>query len=242
MSHDARMPGDYEYRALTSGSSMQRQWNRNRLTLLSCLKFITKKDIVLDAGCGSGNVVIKFAKSAKRIEGWDINKNSIDFLNNYIKKREIKNAKASIKNLVVSKGDPEFSKVILTEVIEHFAHENYTKMLRNMNKVMLPGGQIFITTPNDKSIWPILDFLLNFMQKYVQRIPTFHERHLGHFNKKKLEKDVVMAGFTIRRKGTMNAFSPFLFFLPTKIRDTVCIWESNHIQFGPLLYVVAEKK
>lgn len=242
MSHDLKMPGDYEYQALHYGNPIQKQWNKNRLLLLKHLRFVTREDSVLDAGCGSGNVVIAFAKHSKKIQGWDINNNSIIFLNSLLKEKGIKNARAVKQNLLDINSSQKFSKVVLSEVIEHFAHENYTKMLKNLHSVMVPNGRIFITTPNDKSIWPILDISLNFIQKYIQRIPTFHDRHLGHFNKDILRKDVEKAGFRVIKSGTMNAFSPFLYFLPQKTRNKMSIWESEHITFGPLLFVVAEKK
>lgn len=242
MTHDLKMPGDYEYRALHSSNIIQRQWNKNRILFLRHIKFFTKQDIALDAGCGSGNVVLAFSKSAKKIEGWDINPNSVKFLKTIIKKRHVKNAGAKVQDLLTISGKEVYTKVTLTEVIEHFAHQDYSKMLKKLNKVMKKNGKIFITTPNDKSIWPLLDFFLNGIQRYIQKVPTFHERHLGHFDTKRLTRDVEKAGFKIERIGTMNAFSPFLFFLPEKTRDTLCVWESKHVSFGPLLYVVAEKK
>ncbi|MBI3985223.1 MAG: class I SAM-dependent methyltransferase [Candidatus Levybacteria bacterium] len=242
MSHDLGMPGNYEYLSLNKGISIQRQWNKNRLLLLKKINFITKNDIVLDAGCGSGNVVLEFSKLAKRIDGWDINKNSISFLRKKIKENQIRNANTAVRNLLKVKGKPHFSKIILTEVIEHFSHEDYKKMLLNLRYLLLPKGRIFITTPNDKSIWPILEFMLNIFQKNIQRVPTLDDRHLGHFDKKTLETIVEEAGFKIIHSGTMNSFSPFLFFLSEKKRDKISYWESKSIKFGPLLFLIAEKK
>lgn len=242
MKHDINMPGEYEYQSLNSGISIQRQWNKNRILLLRNLKFIKKDDIVLDAGCGSGNVVLEFAKASRRIEGWDVNPSSIRFLNRKIRAKKIKNAKTVVVDLLSLKSKPMFSKIILAEVIEHFSHKSYNKMLKNLNKCLLKNGEILITTPNDKSFWPVLEFLLNIIQRNLQRIPTFEDRHLGHFDMDKLTKIVGESGFEIKVKGTMNFLSPFLFFLPERFRDRVHAWESKKIKFGPLLYLIAIKK
>ena len=65
MTHDLQMPGDYEFKALHKGNTVQQQWNRNRILLLKHIKFIKKGDVILDAGCGSGNAVLEFYKNAK---------------------------------------------------------------------------------------------------------------------------------------------------------------------------------
>lgn len=240
--HDMFMPGDYEYRSLNGGISVQRQWNKNRILLLRDLKFIKKNDRVLDAGCGSGNVVLEFAQTAQKIEGWDVNALSIKFLKSKIKERKLKNASARTVNLLKVKGRGKFSKIILTEVIEHLSQKDYNLMLKNLRSLLISGGEIFITTPNDKSIWPFLEFSLNFIQKNFQKIPTFEERHLGHFDIKKLTKNVEEAGFKVTKSGTLNFISPFLFFVPEKGRDEFHRWESARTKFGSLVYVVAVKK
>lgn len=243
MSHDIKMPGDYEYKALKKGTVFQKQWNKNRLIFLDKINFFNKSDIALDAGCGSGNLVLFFAKKVKKIEGWDININSVNFLKSKLKEKKIKNAYVHNINLLrIENKKQRFTKISLIEVIEHFSHEDYGEMLENLRSLMLPNSRIFITTPNDKSFWPILEMLLNKIQKYIQKVPTFEDRHLGHFDKKKIERSVEKAGFKIVKSGTMNFISPFLFFLPEKMRDKVSLWESENVQVGSLLYLIAERK
>ena len=115
-------------------------------------------------------------------------------------------------------------------------------MLENLKKTLNKKGKIFITTPNDDSYWLLLEKALNLFQKYVQKIPTLEDRHLVHFNEKKLSRIVIEAGFEVERVGTLNFLSPFLFFLPEGLRDYLSTIESKHVKIGPLLYVVAIKR
>ena len=51
--------GDYQYRALHSGPSLQRFWHRNKIDVLRTLVGTDPIGVVLEVGCGSGNLLFE---------------------------------------------------------------------------------------------------------------------------------------------------------------------------------------
>ncbi|MBU2459771.1 class I SAM-dependent methyltransferase, partial [Patescibacteria group bacterium] len=187
--------------------------------------------------CGSGNAVVAASRIARHVEGWDNNRACISFLQKTLKDRNITNAEAFEKDLLHVKTEKKFTKILLTEVIEHFSDGDTMNVFYTMNKLLLPNGKIFVTTPNDLSLWPLYEEVLN----KIQTIPKLKERHLSRYTMNKLVNILKKAHFTLEVSGTMNSIAPFMFFLPETLRDKLSVWEAKHLPFGGLLYVVACK-
>ena len=98
---------------------------------------------VLIAGCGTNQAIyhaLKFPNS--RHYAIDISENSLNHVNNMIKKYEIKNLKIEKKDLVELKNTNEFDYVISTGVIHHTKdpQESLNKLVESTNS----DGALFI--------------------------------------------------------------------------------------------------
>lgn len=238
--NNKKISGGYQYHALTKGNPIQRQWHRNRHNLIRHLGLFKKDDVVLDAGCGSGNVIFEFASDVKGILGLDNNKDCITFVNRKIRELRLKNADVKEINLLKFRlKNRKFDKIVMTEVIEHFSEEDVNKLLREIKKVLSPKGEILITTPNYHSPWILLERTIDLLNLSPK---LWGEQHLIKFTSSNLSQILEDSGFKVKKIGTLNFFSPFVAVINKNLADRISHFEFKYIKFGNLLYVVAKLK
>lgn len=232
--------GDYQYLALNHRGPIQKQWHKNRHNLLKFLKFFDHNDSVLDLGCGSGNVVLEFAPFVRNITGVDNNRECISFLSKKIKRMGLSNAKAiKMDILKLRLNGVKFSKIIMTEVLEHLSQEQAKLILKEIKKISAPNAKILITTPNYQSLWPLMEYLID---KTRLAPKLWGEQHLIKYNRKNLRILLGKAGFTIEKLGTINTVSPFVAVLNPNLADKLSCFEFKYSPVGSLLYCQARLK
>ena len=74
-------------------------------------------------------------------------------------------------------------------------------------KLTNPGGQLFLTTPNYRSAWPFIEWLLD---RYGLVAKLDEAQHVTHFTKRKFAAICERAGWRVRHIGTFNGLAPFL--------------------------------
>jgi len=235
-----RIPGNYQYHALREGNPIQRQWHKNKLNLIKYLDFLNQNDVVLDAGCGSGNTLLAFAKKVQYVVGIDSNEECIKFLKQKIEDFQIKNALVKKLDLLeISSLNLEFSKTIMTEVIEHLTEEHLGKILREVGKIIAPDGKILITTPNYTSLWSSIEAILDFF-KLAPKLKD--EQHITKYHWKKLSEIIKRTNYQVINKGTLNWISPFIASVTPTLADKISYFEFSQVTFGNLFYVVLRRK
>lgn len=234
-----QIAGDYQYKALRSSSLIQRQWHKNRHNLLYFLNFFSNNDTFLDVGCGSGNVIFEFSKQVKSAYGIDNNVDCITFVNRQIKQNKIKNASVKKMDILNIKLKQKFSKVVMTEVIEHFDKKTTKKLLSEVKKTMENNGKLIITTPNYHSLWVVFEKLIDIFHLTPS---LWGEQHLIKFTPELLKSILESQGFRVETVGTLNFISPFLSLLSQELADRVSRFEFKYIPIGSLIYIVAVKK
>lgn len=234
------IPGGYQYEAIRKGNPIQKQWHKNRHNLIRYLNFLSKKDIVLDAGCGSGNVIYDFSKNVKFILGVDNNQRCVEFVEEKIREINIRNAEVLRRDLLNLKlKDKKFDKVIMTEVIEHFSKKDIDKLLQEIKKILSPKGEILITTPNYHGPWVLLERTIDLFNLSPK---LWGEQHLIKFTSSSLSNILEDSGFKIKNTGILNLLSPFVALFNQNLADKISYFEFKHFNFGNLLYVVAKLK
>lgn len=109
-------------------------------------KMITKNDVVLDVGCGTGVSSLFYAQNSKKVIGIDLLSDLIEVTNK--------------KNLTLIKGDifktsiallkkKKISFISCNDFIEHFSEKNGLKLIKKFSD-LLPkkGGTLIIGTPS----------------------------------------------------------------------------------------------
>ncbi len=106
---------------------------------------------ILDLGCGTGRHVIFLARKGFKVSGIDIAEQGIKITKEWLKSEKLQADLniGSIYNKLPYKNN-SFDAVISTNTIHHGKIENIRKSVREISRVLKPGGMIFITVRKRK--------------------------------------------------------------------------------------------
>lgn len=175
---------------------------------------------------------------AKIAYGADISSKALKFVIKRAKKEGIKNLKLiKIKGNKFPFKNSFFDKIIATELIEHL--ENPSALLKECYRVLKPGGLIFITTPNYKSFWPVLEGITDLLHLTPK---MRDEQHITKLNSRKMQHILQENRFKILKLGSFYFLSPFISVFSEKISRKIFALELKQRIFpGMLLYCIAKK-
>jgi 2-polyprenyl-3-methyl-5-hydroxy-6-metoxy-1,4-benzoquinol methylase len=196
--------GDYQARALRSDRAAQRFWHEAKFRLIQRVAMPQKHDRVLDTGCGSGTITHFLSVHAGEVVGIDSNPSAITYARTAYNAPNLQFRLGQFEDLV---GDKAFDRIYCIEVIEHLYERQVAEVLSLFHKLTNPGGELFLTTPNYRSAWPLIEWLLD----RLELAATLDEvQHVTHFTKRKLSAICERAGWKVRHIGTFNGLAPFL--------------------------------
>ncbi len=116
------------------------------------LKLLNKlsNKVVLDAGCEEGYIALKLIEKDAKVIALDICEPAIlkfkEKLRKLKKEKDVKLVIAPIQKTTLK--DNSVDAVVCSEVIEHAPYLN--KTMKEMERVLKPGGILIITFPNEK--------------------------------------------------------------------------------------------
>jgi ubiquinone/menaquinone biosynthesis C-methylase UbiE len=143
-------------------------------------KYIKKKDVVLDFGCGMQSLLLnKIRFIIKKGVGID------SHVENYESETNISYIKHEFVNQLPLESN-FFDVITILAVYEHIALNKTGKLLNEFYRVLKPGGIVIMTVPSPISK-PILEFLA-FNLKVISRIQI--EDHKKYYTKNCLFNDL----------------------------------------------------
>src|SRR5436190_1767612 len=196
--------GDYQARALESDRAAQRFWHKAKFRLIERVAMPGKADRVLDAGCGSGTISHFLSSYAGNVTGIDSNASAIDYARDAFRAPNLEFHLGQFDDL---KGDKPFDRIYCIEVIEHLYERQVAEVLSLFYKLTNPGGQLLVTTPNYRSAWPVIEWLLD---RFALVAKLDEAQHVTHFTRRTLCAICQRAGWRVRHIGTFNGLAPFL--------------------------------
>jgi 2-polyprenyl-3-methyl-5-hydroxy-6-metoxy-1,4-benzoquinol methylase len=196
--------GDYQARALKSDRAAQRFWHEAKFRLIERIAMPAKHERVLDAGCGSGTISQFLSLHAGDVIGIDSNPSAITYATDAFKAPNLQFRLGQFDDL---KDGRTFDRIYCIEVIEHLYEHQVAEVLSLFYELTNPGGQLFITTPNYRSAWPLIEWILD---RYSLVAKLDKAQHVTHFSKGKLARISERAGWSIAEIGTFNGFAPFV--------------------------------
>ena len=137
---------------------------------------------ILDVGCGTGTMLTYLARFGNA-EGVDIDTEAIE----YCRARGLTQVSQSAADSLPFASDT-FDLVTALDVVEHI--DDDLGVLREVRRVLRPGGQLLLTVPAYRFLWGRQDEINLHKRRYVA--PEVRER-------------LQSAGFTVRRLSYMNA-------------------------------------
>lgn len=176
--HYQGIDGDIDDKAYHSDLLVQRYFQQRKTETIRCSLNPIGKGLLLDIGCGSGVQVAEIQRNGTGMAiGIDINRNAL----RHAQGKQIPGTsfiQADVHHLPVRDGCVE--RVVSAEIIEHLPRPE--AMLTEIRRVLIPGGEVVITTPNEHSIWGAYELLWDLFG----RGRKYGETHLCFFSPREL--------------------------------------------------------
>lgn len=154
------------------------------------LKYLAANDSVLDVGCGNGQNSLLAAGKVKRVTGFDIDISQLKIAEAEAGKRGLKNVRfdcvSAEEKFPYNSG--QFDKVIFLGVLEHLSKRE--SILREIKRVMKPGGRLLLGIPNEMTGWKKLQ-----MSVGIQHFTD--PDHELEFTRRSISDLLAKAGFKI---------------------------------------------
>jgi uncharacterized protein (TIRG00374 family) len=197
------MDGDIDEKAYNSDLFVQRYFQRRRTGTITRHLDLRKGDILLDIGCGSGVQLALLAPSGYSLAvGIDVNRNALKFARG----KNLKNTEfilADAQYLPIRTGAAQ--KVICTEVIEHVDRPDI--LLDELKRVLGAGGEVVLTTPNERSLWGIYEVAWDIFG----RGRNYGDTHLKFYSPREIRE--FLKNFPRSSVTTLFFLSPFIALL-----------------------------
>lgn len=242
---------DYQQLARESGHPIQRFWHAGKWPLVAKRLPLEADDRVLDAGAGSSEVAARISEKVHFTCAMDLSPEPLavlagshpegppEFLTERRPGSGGERAFVGADLNLLPFADDSFDKIVVLEVIEHLACERAGRYLCELRRVLAPKGQLLLTTPNYRSFWPVLEWLID---RFGGAAQMGGKQHICHFDPARLRRVLGDNGFRVRREGSVYHLSPFLSPIAPGLAERVYAWEMSWGgRFGPILYAVAEK-
>jgi glycosyltransferase involved in cell wall biosynthesis/precorrin-6B methylase 2 len=230
--------GNYQHRALASKNPVQRFWHRNKSALFRELDFVSPRDILLDAGCGSGNFCFRFAGSCAKVYGVDVFADAVNFASKTARRNKVQNAvfiEAPLEKIPLENSSVD--KIFLVDVIEHLRAPGHA--IKELRRVLRPGGKLAVITPNYASYWKTLENAMDLLN-LAPRLKG--SQHVTKFDIGTLSRFLEENGFKTEKKGSIYSLSPFYSIFSGKLADKAFLREVNSGgNRGALAYCIAVK-
>jgi 2-polyprenyl-3-methyl-5-hydroxy-6-metoxy-1,4-benzoquinol methylase len=195
--------GDYQARALSSSWAAQRFWHTAKLRLIDRIAPARSTGRVADAGCGSGVIAAHLAKSAVEVVAFDTNPSAVAFGSASYGSSRLRFVLGPFERIVEA---GPFDQIYCLEVLEHMYEEQAVETLRLFARSARPGAELFVTTPNRRSAWPLIESGLD----RLGLVPTLQEaQHLNCFTRGSLRRALHTGGWAVDEIGTFNGLAPF---------------------------------
>jgi len=196
-----RAPSEYDdaFMDKMAGAYLeQTRWTKLRLSALLPLVEPHPGDRILDLGCAAGALTHFFSQYGATVTGVDSEPKAVERARSLFP--DLQFEQADVAGL--PQADHSIDKAVAGDVVEHLDEPTLNAMLRELRRVLVPGGTLSIYTPNPRHLIERLkahDFVL-------AQNPT----HIGLRTSDQLVAALERNGFKIDRVGWTPSFFPVL--------------------------------
>jgi SAM-dependent methyltransferase len=185
---------------------------------------------VLDIGCGPGTFIGNYLGGIDCL-GVDFSSPQIDYAN-----RRYGTARHRFSTEPLAGLDERFDAITMIELIEHMAPADARRLLAEARRLLAPQGRLVVTTPNYRSLWPLIEWGVNL----VSRV-GYEQQHVNKYGRGRLAIELAQAGYSQVTVGTAVGLAPFAAVLGLKpARGLAAVERSvGHFGCGNLLIGVA---
>jgi SAM-dependent methyltransferase len=230
--YDAISPGYYDL-VYQRGQGVQWFWHHHRFGMVSGGLPAGARSII-DLGCGPGTFLGTLERPVERALGIDIAAPQIAYAQDRYRRPGLEFRAGDVTGLDRAE---RFDAAVSIEVVEHLRPEDAQPFLTSIYDLLEPGGTLVLTTPNYRSFWPVLEWMVSKIGPV-----DYLEQHINRFDRGRLRREVEQAGFIDVRCGTFYVISPFLAAVSRGLAELALRWERRLLPLlGAELVLVARK-
>jgi len=231
------IPGDYQLRASQSPNAVQRFWHAAKKLTIDQMLPPQSGDRIIDSGCGSGVVADYLAASGADVTAIDANPEAIRFATSAFRRPNLRFLTGFVTDDLHL--DAPVDKIYSLEVIEHLYETDGESMLQKFFLTLRPGGRVLLTTPNYRSLWPLLEWTLDLFGM----VPALDEQqHIAHYHRRSLRRAAELQGFRVLSVRSVCFLSPWIAPVSWKLATATAKRELKlPLAFGCILVAVLEK-
>ena len=241
--------------------STDRWWGEHVHRYNEALLYIEPGDIVLDLACGTGfGTDIIAGKTRGKVIGGDI---AIEAINECRNRWQRSNLEFKVLDgTKLEFADHYFNKIVSFETIEHTTQ--YRQMIAEFARVLAPGGQLILSTPNINVSSPdgviknpfhtqelnydelnlVLSSFFPSVRHYGQRYTRYDKKSMGRSAGKLFEKLFLSFGIRKLPYSWRNGFMKTFFGYPLYPRETDFVLEKDVTRIKaecPVQFAVSQK-
>ncbi|MBI4734465.1 MAG: GtrA family protein, partial [candidate division NC10 bacterium] len=190
-------PG-YYHEAYTHGNRVQRFWHRGKFGRVLSRP---RQHPILDVGSGPGVLSALLKNGSHLVVSLDRSFEVIRFAKQT--HPEICGVVADVRHLPFRPG--RFRTIFFVEVIEHIPAQWSLDVLRELRDMLHPAGRLILTTPNYRSLWPALEWMVSRWGPI-----DYTKEHVNHYSLTRLEGEVGEAGLRVIGAESFFLLSPFV--------------------------------
>jgi 2-polyprenyl-3-methyl-5-hydroxy-6-metoxy-1,4-benzoquinol methylase len=234
---DVQIDGAYQHRALHEGNAVQRFWHRSKRLVVDAFLPPEDGDYVMDVGCGAGTVSGYLGESGAIVVGLDGNTEAVEFATGQYGAPNVTFQEALVDDAF--EAPRPVDKIYSMEVIEHIYLDQGEAMLANFARILRPGGRVLLTTPNYRSLWPLIEWT---MDRLRLAPPLAAAQHVEHYRRAKLLAVARRAGLTVELCRSSCFLSPWIAPVSSTAARTLHGWElRSPVLVGSILACVFRK-
>lgn len=113
------------------------------------LNYFQQSKRVLDIGCGRGEFIELLLQQGINAQGIDINEEMVE----YCQERGFEVSNIDANQFLSNITEPTYDAIIMAQVIEHLTFNEYSYLLKQIHRVLRPGGFVIIETINVQSVY-----------------------------------------------------------------------------------------
>lgn len=191
----------YYDRVYARGRGIQWFWHHHRFLAVADL-IPQSAESILDIGCGPGTFLGHFARNYQRGTGIDLAEGQIEFASRKYGSERLRFQSIDVADLALV---AQHDVVTSIEVIEHLPSGETQQFLRSIWNALKPGGTVVLTTPNYRSAWPVIEWIIS------RTGPVdYVEQHITHFSLDNLRQELEKAGFVVDAERSFFVIAPFV--------------------------------
>lgn len=230
--YEEGIPAGYYDEIYRAGSGIQYWWHHLKFSAVE--NAVPAVDRWLDIGCGPGTFLGNFNVGKDSI-GLDLSAPQIDYANQIYGTTNRFFETSSLEELI-ARGE-KFDAISIIELVEHLPYSTVDQLLEQVSQLLTPSGYVILTTPNYRSLWPLIELVVNSLSRV-----SYKDQHINKYTPGKLQRQ--MNALFDARVNTIVGLAPFLAAISDKLVSPANEMGAScrHFGMGNLLLTIGRLK